>query len=171
MHVEVGADGEVYVADSSPISHGIVRLEGQLWFGVPVLPPGFGLPPLPSNANHGRVGGIAVEGSPYDGTLVIHTIDRDLTSSQFGGSDVNDRNSVWRYDLGLDPQWSTIFPTKVSDDTFFPAALASPDLARGADGKKRVYLVRVNDIIRDGDLDRDPVVLPGDIIWVPEGFF
>jgi hypothetical protein len=135
MRVEVGADGEVYVADSSPISHGIVRLEGQLWFGVPVLPPGFGFLPLPPDANHGRVGGITVEGSPYDGTLVIHTIDRDLTSSQFGGSDVNDRNSVWRYDLGFDPQWSTFFPTKVSDDTFFPAQLAAPDLARGADGK------------------------------------
>ena len=135
MRVEVGADGEVYVADGSPASHGIVRLEGQLWFGVPVLPPGLGLAPLPSDANHGRVGGITVEGSPYDGTLVIHTVDRDLTSSQFGGGDASDRNSVWRYDLGLDPQWSTAFPTKVNDATYFPAQLASPDLARGTDGK------------------------------------
>lgn len=135
MRVEVGADGEVYVADGSPFSYGVIRLDGQLWWGLPLFMPGFGVPPLPPEANHGRIGGIAVEGSPYDGTLVIHTIDRDLTSSQFGGVDASDRNSVWRYDLGLEPQWSTQIPTKVSDATFFPAPIASPDLARGADGK------------------------------------
>lgn len=44
-------------------------------------------------------------------------------------------------------------------------------IRRGADGKKRVYGVPVGDIIASGDIERDPIVLPGDIIWVPEGFF
>ncbi len=44
-------------------------------------------------------------------------------------------------------------------------------IRRGADGKKRVYGVPVGDIIGSGDIQRDPIVLPGDIIWVPEGFF
>jgi len=158
MRVEVGADGEVYVADSSPNSYGVVRFDGHLWFGQPVLPPGFGLPPLPPEANHGRIAGIAVEGSPYDGTLVIHTVDRDLTSSQFGGVDATDRNSVWRYDLGLEPQWSTQIPTKVSDATFFPAPTASPDLARGADGK--FYLSSSSPGISAGLVVLDPQGAP-----------
>lgn len=44
-------------------------------------------------------------------------------------------------------------------------------IRRGPDGTKRVYSVPVADIIASGDLSRDPVLLPGDIIWVPEGFF
>lgn len=44
-------------------------------------------------------------------------------------------------------------------------------IRRGADGQKRLYTVPVADIISQGLVDRDPPVLPGDIIWVPEGFF
>jgi polysaccharide biosynthesis/export protein len=44
-------------------------------------------------------------------------------------------------------------------------------IRRGADGQRRVYTVPVADIISQGLVDRDPPVLPGDIIWVPEGFF
>ncbi len=44
-------------------------------------------------------------------------------------------------------------------------------IRRGADGQKRVYTVPVATIIERGEIDRDPVVLPGDIIFVPEGFF
>ena len=44
-------------------------------------------------------------------------------------------------------------------------------IRRGPDGTRRVYSVPVADIISSGDLSRDPVLLPGDIIWVPEGFF
>lgn len=134
MRVAIGDDDEVYVADGSNVSHGVVRLDGQLFFGWPVFMPGFGMAPLPPEANHGRVSGIAVEGSPYDGTLVIHTVDRDLTSSQFGGVETDDRNSLWRYDLGFDAQWSAQTPTKVNDSTVLPP-IGTPDLARGADGK------------------------------------
>ena len=44
-------------------------------------------------------------------------------------------------------------------------------IRRGADGQKRMYTVPVATIIETGDLARDPVVMPGDIIFVPEGFF
>lgn len=44
-------------------------------------------------------------------------------------------------------------------------------IRRGPDGTRRVYSVPVAEIISSGDLNRDPVLLPGDIIWVPEGFF
>jgi hypothetical protein len=134
MRVAVGDDDEVYVADGSTFGHGLVRLDGQLFGGSPVFMPGFNIFPLPPEMNHGRVSGIDVEGSPYDGTLVIHTVDRDLTSSQFGGDETNDRNSLWRYDLEFDAQWSVQMPTKVNDSTALPP-IGTPDLARGADGK------------------------------------
>lgn len=44
-------------------------------------------------------------------------------------------------------------------------------IRRGPDGQKHTYPVPVADIIARGDLDQDPVLEPGDIIWVPEGFF
>lgn len=44
-------------------------------------------------------------------------------------------------------------------------------IRRGPDGQKRVYTVPVATIIERGEIERDPVVLPGDIIFVPEGFF
>ena len=51
------------------------------------------------------------------------------------------------------------------------AANSTRLIRRGLDGQKRVYTVPVATIIETGDVDRDPVVMPGDIIWVPEGFF
>lgn len=43
-------------------------------------------------------------------------------------------------------------------------------IRRGADGKKRVYPVPVAQIIEDGQIEKDPILEPGDIIWVPESF-
>ena len=133
LRVTVGPDGGVYVATPSPFS-GVVRLEGELFFGWPLLGPGGFSIPLPPGINHGRVSGVHVEGSPNDGTLILHTIDRHLTSSQFGGAATDDFNSVWRYSLGFENQWSSIEPTKVNGAPVLPPA-GSPDLARGSDGK------------------------------------
>ncbi len=130
----VGTDDEVYVADGALLSHGLVRLEGQLWMSYPVLAPGFGPPPLPPEANHGRITGFVISGSPYDGTLVVHTVDRDFSSSQIGGTDTSDLNSVWRYDLGFDAQFSAQMPTNVNTENVLPP-IGTPDLARGTDGK------------------------------------
>jgi hypothetical protein len=130
----VGPDDEVYVADASLFGHGLVRFDGQLQIGFPVLNIGFGPAPLPPEANHGRISGFAVSGSPYDGTLVVHTVDRDLSSSQIGGTETNDLNSVWRYDLGFDAQYSAQLPTKVNSESVLPP-IGMPDLERGADGK------------------------------------
>ena len=43
-------------------------------------------------------------------------------------------------------------------------------IRRGPDGKKHTYPVRVADVVR-GEPELDPVLEPGDIIFVPEGFF
>lgn len=132
--IVVGADDEVYVADASLLSHGLVRLDGQMQMGFPVFSLGFGPPPLPIGANHGRISGFVVSGSPYDGTLVVHTVDRDFNSGQVSGTDTNDLNSVWRYDLGFDAQFSMQMPTKVNTASVLPT-IGMPDLERGADGK------------------------------------
>ena len=44
------------------------------------------------------------------------------------------------------------------------------DNRRGPDGKKHTYPVRVADVVR-GEPELDPLLEPGDIIFVPEGFF
>ena len=51
------------------------------------------------------------------------------------------------------------------------AAANSVELIRTVDGKRKVYPVPVADIIAGGDISLDPVLQPGDLIWVPEGFF
>lgn len=133
--VIVADDGEVYVCDFSDISGGVVRLSPELSMGNHLLgfpggPPG-GLPP---DANHGSVSALYVEGSPYDGSLVLYTIDEDLTSSHFGGATTDDRNSLWKYELGYEMDSSLIQPTKVNDSNLL-VPLATADLDRGADGK------------------------------------
>ena len=47
----------------------------------------------------------------------------------------------------------------------------STQLIRTEDGKTKVYSVPVADILSDGDLSQDPLLKPGDMIVVPEGFF
>jgi polysaccharide biosynthesis/export protein len=44
-------------------------------------------------------------------------------------------------------------------------------IRRGRDGERHVYTVPMADILDSGDLERDPRVLPGDIIFVPERIF
>ena len=51
------------------------------------------------------------------------------------------------------------------------ASANSVELIRTVDGERKVYPVPVADIIAGGDVSLDPVLLPGDLIWVPEGFF
>lgn len=43
-------------------------------------------------------------------------------------------------------------------------------IRRGPDGKKRIYPVPVGRIIEEGLIEKDPVLEPGDIIFVPESF-
>ncbi len=44
-------------------------------------------------------------------------------------------------------------------------------LVRWVDGKEMQYRVRVDDLIRDGDISANIQVLPGDILIIPESFF
>ena len=44
-------------------------------------------------------------------------------------------------------------------------------LVRRIDGEQRQYRVRLDDLLRDGDISANVDVMPGDVIIVPETFF
>ena len=44
-------------------------------------------------------------------------------------------------------------------------------LARVVDGEQRQYTIRIDDLVRDGDLSANIDMLPGDIIIIPEAWF
>ncbi len=44
-------------------------------------------------------------------------------------------------------------------------------LVRFVDGKREQYSVRINDLIRDGDMSQNISLLPGDILVIPEAWF
>ena len=46
----------------------------------------------------------------------------------------------------------------------------SATLVRAAEGNKR-YTVRLNDLVKRGDIDANVEVLPGDILIIPQGWF
>jgi polysaccharide export outer membrane protein len=45
------------------------------------------------------------------------------------------------------------------------------NLVRIVDGKQQTYNVRLNDLIRNGDISANVPVLPGDVLIIPESFF
>lgn len=44
-------------------------------------------------------------------------------------------------------------------------------LTRVVDGKQRTYRLRLDDLIRDGDLSANVRIMPGDVIVIPEAWF
>jgi polysaccharide biosynthesis/export protein len=44
-------------------------------------------------------------------------------------------------------------------------------ISRVVDGKERLFRVRLDDLLRDGDLTANVRILPGDIITIPEAWF
>src|SRR5437763_8351034 len=50
------------------------------------------------------------------------------------------------------------------------AAGDSVRLLRNSSQGRKIYLVPVNSLIKSGDLDNDPVLVAGDLIFVPESF-
>jgi polysaccharide export outer membrane protein len=44
-------------------------------------------------------------------------------------------------------------------------------LVRTAGGKQQKYTVRLNDLVKDGDISANVPVLPGDVLIIPESFF
>jgi polysaccharide export outer membrane protein len=51
------------------------------------------------------------------------------------------------------------------------AAGNSSTLVRTADGEQRQYRIRAADLIKDGDIEANVDLLPGDVIIIPESFF
>lgn len=51
------------------------------------------------------------------------------------------------------------------------AAGNKASLVRNVDGKQQQYRVRLESLIRDGDISANVEVLPGDILIIPESFF
>jgi polysaccharide export outer membrane protein len=44
-------------------------------------------------------------------------------------------------------------------------------IVRNVDGKQQTYSVRLNDLIKRGDLSANAAMRPGDILVIPESFF
>ena len=44
-------------------------------------------------------------------------------------------------------------------------------LVRTADGKEEQYRVRLDDLVRDGDISANVAMRPGDVVIIPETFF
>jgi hypothetical protein len=69
----------------------------------------------------------------------MYGVDEDINSAHFGGTVQNDRNSVWRWDIGGTPPTtgSTVTPTRIGGGLIgdFPAGGILIDMERGADGK------------------------------------
>jgi hypothetical protein len=130
----VARDGSVYVADFSDSRGNVFRLTPNLGAAAQVFAGTGGPTALPAGQNHGSTTAVYVEGSSAAGNLVVYTLDEDLKSSQFGGAAGDDRNSLWRYDIGNAALPYTGIPTKINAaNVLIP--LASSDLDRGADGK------------------------------------
>jgi hypothetical protein len=130
----VAPNGEVYVADFSDTNGEVWRLNSNMTSGNAMFQTVGGTPPLPAGQNHGSTTAVYVEGSSANGDLVVYTLDEDLQSSQFGGPAGDDRNSLWRYNIGSGAVPSNVTPTKVNTtNVLLPAA--TTDLQRGADGK------------------------------------
>ena len=51
------------------------------------------------------------------------------------------------------------------------AAGNSSTLVRNVEGEQRQYQIRAADLIKDGDINANVDLLPGDIIIIPESFF
>ena len=44
-------------------------------------------------------------------------------------------------------------------------------LVRTADGAEQEYRVRLDDLLRDGDISANVAMRPGDVVIIPETFF
>lgn len=44
-------------------------------------------------------------------------------------------------------------------------------LVRSVDGERKQYTVRLDDLVRDGDISKNVLMQPGDVLIIPESFF
>ena len=44
-------------------------------------------------------------------------------------------------------------------------------LVRVVDGKQKTFEIKIDDLIRDGDISKNVDMLPGDIVIIPEAWF
>jgi hypothetical protein len=70
---------------------------------------------------------------------VLYGVDEDINSAHFGGTVQNDRNSIWKWEIGGTPAagGSAAIPTKIGGGMIgdFPAGGILIDMEKGADGK------------------------------------
>jgi hypothetical protein len=94
---------------------------------------------IPPGQNHGSISGIHVEGSFAQGNLVLYAVDEDINSAHFGGTETEDRNSIWKWEIGglPDANGSNVTPTKIGGGMigwFAPGGILI-DMEKGKDGK------------------------------------
>ena len=151
FRLHVGRDNTLFIADFSDLTGTVWRMGPNLTNGTNVLAGVGGPTALPAGQNHGSSTAVYTEGSIATGDLVLYTLDEDLTDAQFGSAISNNRNSLWRYELGSNETPSTVTPTRINaNNVLLP--LATSDMDRGlVDGKfylsqnRGIGAVQVND--------------------------
>jgi uncharacterized surface protein with fasciclin (FAS1) repeats len=132
----VGADDRLYVGDFGDTNGSLYVMGPDVTGGENLFPgpTGSGFPLFNSSGKtHGSIAAAHVEGSLSAGNLVVYVIDEDLQSNKDSNTQ-NERNSIWRWDIGAGPLPTTNSPVKVSSFGITFAAQLT-DLARGPDGK------------------------------------
>ena len=139
-------DGDLYVADYSDANGQLFKITPNLLtarnifegFGGPApvgtTPDGTG---LPAGQNHGSFSSSHVEGAFGTADFKVWAMDEDINTAHFSpGGIQNDRNSLWRWDVGATTP-SNVTPTKIAGGLIgdFPAGGINVDMTRGPDGK------------------------------------
>jgi hypothetical protein len=134
FRVYAATNGEVYTVDFSDANGNVYRANFDLTApadGTQVLDGIGGPTTLPAGQNHGSTTSTHVEGSLADGNLTVYTIDEDLRTNPVSP---DDRNSLWRYEIGSGPLPFAGASNKVNQANIL-VPLATSDMQRGKDGK------------------------------------
>jgi hypothetical protein len=117
FRVVVGRDGNLYISDWSDATGSVYVTDpnvsagsGQNVLGGPAGGPF----PVTVDRIHGSIGGLWVEGSLATGDLTVFTVDEDLQTDP-GSSTANQRQALWRHDIGATLPGPFVMPTKIAD--------------------------------------------------------
>jgi protein involved in polysaccharide export with SLBB domain len=76
-----------------------------------------------------------------------------------------------KYDMPQEKDLSLLEAIALSGGFLKTAAIDKTQIMRTQNGKKETIKIKISDITIKGEKDKDIVLMPGDIIFVPESFF
>ena len=135
----VGQDNNLYMSDFSDAQGSVYVTDpnvgtgtGQNVLGGPVGGPF----PVTATRIHGSITGVSVEGSLANGNLTVYVVDEDYQTDP-ATSTANQRNSLWRHDIGGSLPGPANPPTRLGlhPNSFLrTVGNQTMDLARGTNG-------------------------------------